>query len=120
MTQLTGEDLRQYIGGQMEVQIPDMGLLFRGKIQRVSADDERRFLDITFAWIAERIEEEWVRSDATLYTLIVSEYMKNEAEGGVLYLSHTKNPEHLTSCYPPVHPSNLDPREVKGLELENV
>lgn len=123
--QLTTANLLPFIGGQMEVQNPGKGYLYRGEIGAIFIDGAE--LRVTFTWLAKGkgngpLPAGWINEDHLDYTATLEVYMVTNiggSEGGGgdrLCLSAATFGE--TVILYPADGSKLDPAKVEGLHLE--
>ncbi len=109
--------VRDYVGGQMEVQNPVEGYLFRGEIETISADNAE--LKIRFKWVAKGegyppLPKRWVKSDQLDYEARLGIYQISDiGDGRIALLSPITN--ETVVLFPP-NGSKLDPSKVEGLE----
>ena len=109
--------VRNYVGGQMEVQNPVEGYFFRGEIETISAD--KTDLKIHLKWVAKGegyppLPKRWVKSDNLDYAASLEIYQISEiGDGRIALLSPITN--ETVVLFPP-DGSKLDPSKVEGLE----
>lgn len=53
MMKLAAEDVVRFQGGQMEMQNPDDGYIYRGEIETITVENGK--LKVTFAWLAKGV-----------------------------------------------------------------
>lgn len=118
---LTQERLDEYNGGQMEVQDPDEGYMYRGEIERIVIEEGE--LRVRFKWLAEAegfppVPLGWTKAndDKLDYTATL-EYCSASDDVGLNRLHINYAIGETLILFPP-DGSKLDPSDVKGLEIE--
>lgn len=115
---LTSEMLARFVGGQMEVQNPIEGYLYRGEIAQV--DVKGRSLVVKFSWFAKGegyppFPEKWVKNEILDYAASLEIYHVVDSDPKRICLqSHITN--EIVVLFTP-DGSKLDPKKVVGLEL---
>ncbi len=111
---LTTEVLAAYKGGQLEIQHPDMGYVFRGEIKDAKVEDGT--LMVEFAWLGKAPYPPltWKSQDELNYALSLLGCGVNRIEDNRL-AAYSQVSGELLAFYPPGG-SRLDPNRVEGLE----
>ena len=119
--QLTQEILARYIGGQIEVQNPIEGYLYRGEVATITVEGdtpEDATLKVTLNWMAEgegfpQFQRPPVNYDNREYAASLIIYAVSDIGDGRLCLNSPITGE-LVVLFPP-NGNKLDPHKVVGL-----
>jgi hypothetical protein len=114
--ELTQEIVSRFVGGELEVQNPGEGYLYRGEIGMISVtgegDDQN--LTVELSWFAKMVSPgEWEAVPITSYQASMMVYIASNIGSGRIFLSSMVTGEGAT-LFPP-DGSKLDRTKVKGL-----
>jgi hypothetical protein len=103
-----------YVGGQMEVQNPTEGYLYRGEIGRIGVNDNE--LQVGLRWVAkgEGFPPTWIKDDKRYYAASLEIYQVSEI-GEERICLYSPVVDELVVFFPKSG-SRLDPSVVAGLE----
>jgi hypothetical protein len=116
---LTIQEVKKYVGGQMEMNNPHKDYRYRGEVATIAVKNNE--LEVTFAWLAKANETlgTWSKVDCFLYRASLQIYSRrsvlpsvDEVGSGELCLSSSIIGE-IVILYPPSG-NKLDPAEVEG------
>ncbi|MFA6536279.1 MAG: hypothetical protein WCT25_02475 [Candidatus Paceibacterota bacterium] len=125
---LTTQTVARFIGGQMEIQNPSEGYLYRGEIQTATVEESANELHVRFAWLAKGegfppLPKSWVNApedldySASLEIYTVSDIGPSGHIDGDHRLCLNSSITGETVILFPPNSSKLDPDKVKGLRL---
>ena len=107
--QLTNDLLSRYVGGQMEIQNPKEGYLYRGEIATIILESghapDDQILKVTFKWVAKGegyppLPNHWVRHSCLDYSASLMIYSVSDIGGGRINLNGWIVGENVT-IFPP-------------------
>jgi len=112
------ELVKEYVGGQMEVQNPTEKYMYRGEIETISIENNE--LKVRLAWLAQGkgyppLPQKWVKADRLDYEASLEVYSPCEIGVGRIVL-HSSVTNETVALFPP-NGSKLDASKVEGLEL---
>lgn len=120
--ELTPEMAARYVGGQIEVQNPGEGYIYRGEITTATVEgggDDATF-KVALKWMAEGegrpLPSRWVNSTKLTYAASLLIYDVSDKRDGRILLQSPIVGE-IVILFPPGG-SKLDPARVEGLSLE--
>lgn len=123
--QLTEEIAARYVGGQIEVQNPGEGYLYRGEIGTIIVEGEGddATLKVRLNWMAEGegfppLPSRWVPADHTTYDASLMIYSVSDIGDGRIALNSAIVGETVV-LYPP-DGSKLEEAKVEGLDTDQV
>lgn len=116
--ELANDILQQYVGGQLEVQNPEEGYLFRGKIRTVGIQDED--LVVEFVWLAEGegyppLPKKWVKVKPEPYQVNSALFTASDIGDDRICLTTLL---HETAVFFLAKNCRFDSSAVEGLEPE--
>lgn len=120
---LTTQAVQQFVGGQIEVQNPGDGYIFRGEIATAIIENNR--FRVTCTWLAKGVGtipaiERWVKDDNLEYAAKLEVYSVSDigpgTEGGNRLCLQSGIVGETAVLFPP-DGSKLDHAKVEGLEL---
>ena len=121
---LTSETAARYAGGQIEVQNPNEGYIYRGEIATITVegDGDDATLKVTLNWMAKGVgyppfPYRWVNDDRRTYVASLVIYSISDVGDCRLALNSSLGGETTVLFLP--NGSKLDPSKVKGLNLES-
>jgi hypothetical protein len=114
---LTQERVQEYVGGQIEIQNPGEGYMYRGDIKIIDIKDGE--LTVTTSWLAKGIgslpiPRGWVKAENKPYVISLEIYSVSEIGDNRLCLNSPFVGE--TTVLFPKGGSRLEPSKVAGLE----
>ena len=123
---LTSQMVERFKGGQMEIQNPNEGYLYRGEVETIGVENNE--LRVKFAWLAKGeglppIPKKWIKYDdldysASLEIYVVSDIGSSGLEiGGSSRICLNSFIVGETVVLFPPNGSKLDPARVEGLQL---
>lgn len=112
--ELDTETARRYIGGQLEVQNPGEGYLYRGEIADASVENNE--FRVRLAWNAKGegfppLQERWVKSEILDYSASLEIYAVSDIGDGRICLNSSIVGE--TTILFPSDGSRLDPSKIE-------
>ncbi len=124
--ELTTEMLARFVGGQVEIQNPGEGYIYRGEVLTIGVVNDD--LTVTFSWLAKGegyppLSTSWVKDDRLDYAAGLSIYAVSnigpsgeDVGGGDRICLRSQIVGETVILYPP-DGSKLDPADVKGLQV---
>ncbi len=121
--ELTTEDLKPFIGGQIEIQNQSEEYIYRGEI--ADAAVENKEFHVRFSWFAQGegyppIPSRWKKDDTSEYAASLGIYTVQNIgpgeEGGDRIVLISDITGEVVTLFPP-DGSKLDPGRVEGLEM---
>lgn len=122
--QLKTQDVERFKGGQMEIQNPNEGYMYRGEVESIAVANDA--LQVKFAWVAKGegyppLPNKWVKGDNLDYAASLEIYgvsnIGPSAEGGGDRLCLNSFIVGETVVLFPPDGSKLDQAKVEGLQL---
>src|SRR3989344_5277936 len=124
--QLTTQAVERFKGGQMEIQNPNEGYMYRGEVETIGVENNE--LKVKFAWLAKGegfppIPKKWVKDDRLDYSASLEIYAVSDIRssghdtGGDSRICLNSFIVGETVVLFPPNGSKLDPAKVEGLQL---
>ncbi len=114
--ELTQGTVAGFVGGELEVQNPGKGYLYRGEISKitVTGEGDGQNLSVELSWFAKMVSPgEWETVPITSYQASMMIYIASNIGSGRIFLSSMVTGEGAT-LFPP-DGNKLDRSKVKGL-----